>query len=159
LRAEGIDDAERWLALAGGAPLRAAAMGSADERAERSDRALLDALTAELGRGERFDAFAAAASLDRVVKAEKAPAALARLAGWVQHWLFDLTLAQAGLPVRYFVRERALLQSLAQATDLRRLLAFNAKALQYRTAAEQPLNSRLFLEDFCLGYAALFARS
>ena len=37
-----------------------------------------------------------------------------------------------------------------------RLLAFNRKAIQYRLQCEQPLNSRLFLEDFFLNYVALF---
>lgn len=155
LRAEGIDDAERWLALAGGAPLRAAAMGSTEPG---GDRALLDALVGELARGDRLDPLAAAAALDRVVKAEKAPAPLVRLLVWLQHWLCDLSLAQAGQPPRHFLREQAALQRLGRAADLRRLLAFSAKAIQYRAQAEQPLNSRLFLDELCIGYAAIFSR-
>jgi len=38
-------------------------------------------------------------------------------------------------------------------------LAFNKKALQYRAQCEQPLNSRLFLEDFFLSYVRLFRTS
>lgn len=154
LRAAGVDDAERWLALAGGAPLRAVAMGSSEGG---GDRDLLDALVGELSRGDRLDPLNAAAALDRVVKAEKAPAALSRLVVWLQHWLCDLTLAQAGQPPRHFIREQAALQRLAKTAELRRLLAFNAKAIQYRAQADQPLNSRLFLEDVCMGYAAIFS--
>ncbi|MBK1679000.1 DNA polymerase III subunit delta' [Rhodocyclus tenuis] len=154
LRAAGVDDAERWLALAGGAPLRAVAMGDSEGG---GDRELLDALVGELSRGDRLDALNAAAALDRVVKAEKAPAALSRLVVWLQHWLCDLTLAQAGQPARHFIREQPALQRLAKAAELRRLLAFNAKAIQYRSQAEQPLNSRLFLEDVLMGYSAIFS--
>ncbi|WP_153117464.1 DNA polymerase III subunit delta' [Rhodocyclus tenuis] len=154
LRAAGVDDAERWLALAGGAPLRAVAMGDSEGG---GDRELLDALVGELSRGDRLDALNAAAALDRVVKAEKAPAALSRLVVWLQHWLCDLTLAQAGQPARHFIREQPALQRLAKTAELRRLLAFNAKAIQYRSQAEQPLNSRLFLEDVFMGYAAIFS--
>jgi hypothetical protein len=35
-------------------------------------------------------------------------------------------------------------------------LAFARKAIQYKRHSEHPLNSRLFLEDFFMGYAALF---
>lgn len=154
LRAAGVDDAERWLALASGAPLRAVAMGSSEGG---GDRDLLDALVGELSRGDRLDPLNAAAALDRVVKAEKAPAALPRLVVWLQHWLCDLTLAQAGQAPRHFIREQPALQRLAKAAELRRLLAFNAKAIQYRSQADQPLNSRLFLEDVCMGYAAIFS--
>jgi hypothetical protein len=49
------------------------------------------------------------------------------LLDWAQKWLFDLTLASAGLPPRYFLAQRPLLQDLAQTTDTRKLLAFNQK--------------------------------
>jgi hypothetical protein len=60
------------------------------------------------------------------------------------------------LPLRYFVTQAALLQRLAHSVDGRKLLAFNRKAIQYKAQCEQPLNSRLFLEEFFLSYAALF---
>jgi len=153
LAAAGIDDVERWLALAGGAPLLAAALG------ESGERQLVDALVEQLLRGPGLDPLAAAAALDRVVKAEKGSGVpLKRLMEWAQKWLTDLALASASLPVRYFVGEARHIAALAGRSDSERLLAFGRKALQYRRHSEHPLNGRLFLEDFFLGYAALFDR-
>jgi len=150
----GVNDAiDDWLALAGGSPLLAV------ELAGSGERALLDALLAQVARTEGFDPLAAAANLDKLVKADKRPAPLKRTLDWAQKWLFDLTLASAGLSPRYFLPQASLLQRLARATDTGKLLAFNRKALQYKAQCEQPLNSRLFLEDFFLNYAGLFRTS
>lgn len=146
----GVKDAGRWLALAGGSPLLAVELGTGDERV------LLDALIAELAKGVRVDPLAAAAAVDRVVKAEKRPAPLKRLVEWAQKWFVDLILLHEGQAPRYFVTQAAPLQELASTAGLASLLAFSRKALQYRQQCEQPLNSRLFLEDFFLSYAALF---
>jgi DNA polymerase-3 subunit delta' len=142
------------LALAGGSPLLAVELGGSDE-----ERALLDALITEMSRGGKLDPLAAAAALDRVIKAEKRPAPLKRLIEWAQKWLFDLTLASEGLPLRYFVSQEELLQRLEKTTSTANLLAFNRKTLQYKMQCEQPLNSRLFLEEFFLSYAVLFQTS
>lgn len=153
LRQAGVSDAAHWLALAGGSPLLAVELGTSEERL------LLDALIAEMSRGTTLDALAAAASVDKVIKAEKRPAPLKRMIEWSQKWLFDLTLASEGLPLRYFLSQARLLQRLAKTTDTANLLAFNRKTLQYKLQCEQPLNSRLFLEEFFLSYAALFRTS
>ncbi|MDR1710220.1 MAG: DNA polymerase III subunit delta' [Candidatus Accumulibacter sp.] len=146
----GVGEAGRWLALAGGSPLLAVELAKGDERA------LLDALTAELAKGGRLDPLAAAAALDRAVKAEKCPAPLKRVVEWAQKWFADLILSRAGLAPRYFRAQAAPLAALAGQAEWPRLLAMHRKALQYRQQCEQPLNGRLFLEDFFLGYAALF---
>lgn len=150
LRRHGIDDAGRWLALAGGAPLLAA------ELAADGEDSLLDALTDALACGASLDPLAAAAALDRVFKARKADAQLKRVVEWWQKWLFDLGLAREGLPVRYFRMAETTLRQLAGGVRAEDLLALNRKALQYKAQSEQPLNSRLFFEDFFLNYVALF---
>lgn len=150
LHKEGVGDAARWLALAGGSPLLARELGGGEERA------VVDALLGQLSLGATLDALAAATAVDRVLKGEKGALPLKRLLEWSLKWLTDLALARENLPARYFVTEAAVLRKLAAATSLEKLLAFNGKALQYKAQAEQPLNSRLFLEDFFLGYAALF---
>ncbi|MFB0936383.1 MAG: DNA polymerase III subunit delta' [Propionivibrio sp.] len=146
----GIKDAGHWLALAGGAPLLAVELGSGDERN------LLDALVDELGKGRRLDPLAAAAAVDRVVKADKRPAPLKRVVEWAQKWLVDLVLLSEGQQLRYFLEQKSVLRDLAGTSNPARLLAFSRKAIQYRMQCEQPLNSRLFLEDFFLNYVALF---
>lgn len=152
LRQAGVNEAGRWLALAGGSPLLAVELGS-------EERALLDVLIAEMSRGSKIDPLAAAAAVDRVVKAEKRPAPLKRMIDWSQKWLFDLTLISAGLPLRYFLAQDQLVQRLAKSSDTVSLLAFNRKTIQYKLQCEQPLNTRLFLEEFFLSYAALFRTS
>lgn len=153
LRQSGVAEAERWLALAGGAPLLAVELGTSEEQG------LLDALTEQMAHGADLDPLSAAAAVDKILKAEKSPASLKRIVEWSQKWLFDLTLASEHLPLRYFVTRAGLLQGLAASTDTAKLLAFNRKAIQYRAQCEQPLNSRLFLEEFFLSYAALFRTS
>ena len=150
LKQSGVSDAAHWLALAGGSPLLAVELGSSDERE------LLDALIAQMARGGKLDPLSAAAALDRVIKAEKRPAPLKRMIEWSQKWLFDLTLASEGLALRYFLAQAQSLQRLASSSDSAKLLAFSRKTIQYKLQCEQPLNSRLFLEEFFLSYVALF---
>lgn len=150
LRQAGVDQVEHWLALAGGSPLLAVDIGQSDERA------LLDSLLKELARGRQIDALAAAGTLDRVVKAEKRPAPLKRLIEWAQKWIYDLALCCAGQAPRYFIGQGRELGLLAREIGVINVLAFHQKTLQYRMQSEQPLNGRLFLEEFFMSYAALF---
>ncbi len=153
LRQAGVSDAANCLALAGGSPLLAVELGSQEERA------LLDALTGFLAQGGGLDALAAATALERIIKADRRAAPLKRLVEWSQKWLYDLTLLDRGLPPRYFLTQSRTLARLAETGRTANLLAFNKKTLQYRTQCEQPLNSRLFLEDFFINYALVFSRS
>jgi DNA polymerase-3 subunit delta' len=146
----GVDDAGPWLALAGGSPLLAATLAASEARV------LLEAVIAELGKGGRLDPLAAASAVDRVIKAEKQGAPLKGMIEWSQKWLHDLTLTCEQQPPRYFQSHAAALLALARTTSTANLLAFSRKTLQYRMQCEQPLNSRLFLEEFFLSYAAVF---
>lgn len=146
----GVGDAERWLALAGGAPLLAAELGSSDERG------LLEALIAELSRGKQIDSLSVSSGLDKIVKGEGRPVPLKSVLEWSQKWLLDLALVCHGEAPRYFIRQTELLKKLASATNSRNVQAFHRKTLQYRLYCEQPLNTRLFLEEFFMNYAAVF---
>lgn len=146
----GISDAGHWLALAGGSPLIALELGQSEERV------LLDALIAEMSLGIRMSPLLAATRVDRAIKTEKRPAPLKRMIEWAQKWLYDLTLASKGLPLRYFISQEQQLQQLAKSSNPLNVLALYRKTIQYKLQCEQPLNSRLFLEDFFLSYAALF---
>jgi hypothetical protein len=61
--------------------------------------------------------------------------------------------------LRYFLAQAQLMPVLAQTTQTAKVLAFNRKTLQYKMQCEQPLNSRLFLEEFFLSYVLLFRTS
>ena len=103
------------------------------------------------GRGHGIEPLAAAAALEKIVKAEKGERGgppMKRLMEWAQKWLFDLGMSCSGLPVRYFVGESKRIDALAPRCNRQRLLAFARKSLQYRRHSEHPLNARLFLEDF-----------
>jgi len=153
LGAAGVNEADNWLALAGGAPLLAL------DLAHSGERRLLAAWLAEVEQGAALDPLLAAANLDKVVRAEKRPGALKRTVDWAQKWLLDLMLTSAGLAPRYFCAQAPLLCRLAALSSPQRLLAFDRKALQYKVQCEQPVNSRLFLEDFFLNYQAAFRTS
>jgi DNA polymerase-3 subunit delta' len=153
LSEKGVVDAQRWLALAGGSPLMAAELGTSGENA------VLDALLKQMTKGKNLNPISAAAAVDLVLKARKGVTPLKRLIEWSQKWLLDLTLASQRLPPRFFVSEANVVQKLADATDTRKLLAFHKKAIQYKMQCEQPLNSRLFLEEFFMSYAAIFQAS
>ncbi len=152
LSGAGVREAERWLGLAGGAPILAA------ELAASGERQLIEALIQQLARGGGIDPLAAAAALDKVVKSEKGAQPMKRLMEWAQKWLVDVSLRSTGLSSRYFVAEGSQLDAVVRAANPLRLLAFSRKSLQYKRQAEHPLNSRLFLEDFFMGYAAIFDR-
>lgn len=149
----GVKDARRWLALAGGSPLLAAELGGG------SERAVLDVLLEQMVLGGKLNPLSAAAAVDKVLKGEKAVAPLKRLVDWSQKWLLDLTLASQRLPPRFFVTQATPIAELAGSTDTGRLLEFHKKAIQYKAQCEQPLNSRLFLEEFFMSYAAIFQDS
>ncbi len=146
----GVKDAERWLALTGGAPLLAVELGGGDERV------LVDALATELAKGRHLDPLATAAAIDKVIKSEKRPVPLKRVVEWLQKWLADMLLLKVGVAPRYFTAQSAAMQESVRLVSLAGLLAFSRKALQYRQHCEQPLNSRLFFEELFLNYTAMF---
>ena len=145
-----VADAAQWLALSGGAPLLAYDLAMSDEGA------LLDGLFNELAQGPRLNPLQAAAAIDRLIKSDKRTAPLKRTVEWVQKWLVDLALVCNGCTPRFFIHRADSLNRQATATDSARVLAFARKALQYRGQCDQPLNSRLFLEELFLGFVTLF---
>ena len=150
LTAKGIENAGHWLALAGGSPMLATGLALGDEYS------VVNILTGELAKGTELDPLSAAISVDQAIKKVKSPIPLKRWVEWGQKWLVDLTRVRVGQKPRYFLAEEDALQKLAETTCLTGMLAFGRKALQYQRQSEQPLNSRLFFEDFFLSYMTLF---
>ena len=146
----GLADAGRWLALAGGAPMQAA------ELAASGQGAWLDLLCRRLAAGRDLDPLATAGEFDKAIKDAKGKLLLKQLVEALQKWCIDLTLAANGLPVRYFLPQQAAIGGLAaMIPDVRLIQAYRALNSR-RQEAEQPLNSRLFLESLLLEYRALF---
>lgn len=150
LAADGIAEPARWLALAGGAPFLAA------ELAESELGALLGPLTSRLAGGGRIDPLAAAAELEKLIKASKGTAGIRQIVEWTQKWAVDLVLIALGRPVRYFVGQRATIRQLAERVPVHVFIGYYRKLANSRREAEQPLNVRLFLEAFFMDYRALF---
>ena len=151
----GVQDADRWLALAGGSPLLAVEMATG---AGGGQGAWLASMIGKLSDGQKIDPLAAAAELEKSVKESKGRVLLKHLVEAQQKWLVDLNLAKNGLPVRYFLPHQATIAALADAIPLARLIQSYRTSLRQRQAAEQPLNPRLFLEGVFLDYRALFAK-
>lgn len=151
LRAEGVADPEPWLALAGGAPALAQELAQSDQKNWPQE------LTRWFLAGPKLDALAAAAAIDKLLKDSKGQASLRHLVEWTQKWSVDLLLARKRLPVRYFLQHRATITTVVAGVPEIRLVHYYRHLLACRREAEQPLNSRLFLDDFFLNYRALFA--
>ncbi len=148
---EGVGEARRWLALAGGSP------GLALELAASGQLAWLEILIRRLSAGRNVDPLALAAELEKAVKDSKGKLLLKNVVEAIQKWLVDLTLASSGMPVRYFLPQAATIAGLADMIPAARLIHSYRDMISHRREAEQPLNARLFLEGLFLDYRALFA--
>lgn len=150
LEAEGIRDPEVWLALAGGAP------GLARQLAEKTGADWMESLTQALGTGSKIEVIATATALEKTLKAVKGENPLPQLVDWAQKWLVDLNLAAQHLPTRFYLRQRAKIEALAEQTSPEKLVRFYRQLVKLRRESEHPLNIRLFLEQFFFSYRALF---
>ena len=120
LEAQGIRDGERWLAYAGGAPLRALALGS---QAETVDRLLASiARRAEIVADDRESIEALAEAL--------------------QKFAFDRAFAAAGAAPKYRTRGENPGQISAKAW-----LDYAREMGRARALARHPLNPKLFIAD------------
>jgi DNA polymerase-3 subunit delta' len=146
---DGVADAARWLALAGGAP------GVAAELAASGAGGWLDLLTAQLGGWRELDPLTAAAQLEKAVKESKGRLPLRAVVDTVQKWAVDLNLAANGLQPRYFLPHRDTIAGLADMIPPARLIRFYRGLHERRRAAESPLNARLFFESLFIDYRAL----
>lgn len=147
----GIQEAGRWLALAGGAP------GLAIELSLSGQLAWLETLVKRLSAGKQIDPLGLAAELEKVIKDSKGKILLKHLVEALQKWLIDLNLARNGMPVRYFLAQAEIISGLADMIPVVRLMHAYRAMISRRQEAEQPLNARLFLEGIFLDYRSLFA--
>lgn len=151
LAAQKVSDGGRWLALAGGAPRLAA------ELAGSGQRGLLDALLGQLQKGRQLDPIAAAALIEKTLKADKSGAlTMKRTVEWLQKWSADLALVAEGLPPRYFQDDGATIGQLAASSSTIKIINFNRLLIKFKAQSEHPLNLRLVLEELFFAYRALY---
>ncbi len=148
---EGVPDAGRWLALAGGSP------GLALELSASGQLVWLETLIKRLSAGKNLDPLSLAGEIEKAVKDSKGKLLLKNIVDALQKWLVDLTLARNGMPVRYFLPQATTIAGLAAMIPAARLIHSYRDLISRRQEAEQPLNPRLFLEGLFLDYRALFA--
>lgn len=134
-----LRDADLALAQAGGAPLLALAF---DEDYWRQREALLNAITRP-----GFDSLSTAEQLR-----ETAPQ---RVVDWMQRWAFDLVSHKVTGRVRYNPDFSDAVATTAKGLDLIDALRFQRHMVRQQRIAAHPLNTRLFLEQLLLEYAAL----
>jgi len=151
LAAQKVSDGGRWLALAGGAPRLAA------ELAGSGQRGLLDALLGQVPKGRQLDPIAAAALIEKTLKADKSGAlTMKRTVEWLQKWSADLALVAEGLPPRYFQADGATIGQLAASSSTIKIINFNRLLIKFKAQSEHPLNLRLVLEELFFAYRALY---
>ena len=138
-----LRDADLALAQAGGAPLLAVKF---DEDYWRQREALLTAITST-----GFDSLTTAEQLR-----ETAPALVV---GWLQKWAFDLVSHKVTGRVRYNPDLSDAVATTAAQLDLVEALRFQRYMVRLQRIVSHPLNTRLFLEELLLAYAALLRRS
>ena len=138
LQAQGVTDAENWLAEQGGAPLAAFEMAHAGGREE------MDEFLRQLATPSVEGALKAAERM------QKTPAV--QLVAWLQRWLYDIFSLKFTGVVRYYPRYRKELAALAEHADAVTLLKMLKSASARNQIAEHPLAPRLFVEDMLLEY-------
>jgi DNA polymerase-3 subunit delta' len=143
LKAQGVADAESWLAEQGGAPLAALA------EAESGSREAISALLAHLANPAPDTALKTADLLQKSSPAD--------VTAWLQRWLYDLFSVKFSGKIRYYPKYRREIDALAQRTNPRQLLAVLKQINDRRAIADHPLSAKLFIEDMLLDYSTVFA--
>ncbi len=145
LQEQGVQDAQRWLAEQGGAPLAALTWAQAGNREE------VDALLQVLERPDMEAILKIAEKLQKTSNAQ-----LIELLKCLQRWLYDMIAYSLSGQIRYYPQHQAKLARLAGLVPATTLLS-GLKVLNERCAiAQHPLSPRLFIEDMLLDYRALF---
>ncbi|SMP48204.1 DNA polymerase III subunit delta' [Noviherbaspirillum suwonense] len=143
LKAQGVPDAESWLAEQGGAPLAALT------EAESGSREAIDALLAHLANPAADTALKTADLLQKTAPAD--------VTSWLQRWLYDLFSVKFSGKIRYYPKYRREIDALASRADARQLLAVLKQVTDRRAIADHPLSAKLFIEDMLLDYSTVFA--
>jgi DNA polymerase-3 subunit delta' len=144
LKQQGVDEAERRLAEAGGAPLLAASAANEDD-ARALAPAVREALLELLSRGGTLSG----AEIAGAVPKDVAVGAAIRL---FQCWGWDLLGERTAQRVRYYPSERRVLTTLARSAEPTRLIGWLDELADAQALSDHPLNGRLAIESALIGY-------
>jgi DNA polymerase III subunit delta' len=144
LRAQGVQEAELFLAQSGGAPLEALTLADAEYQADRREF---------LGRLSNLRHAGATLELAATTQRLALPLPLR----WLATWCYDLFRAKLGVSVKYNLDYAEPIRALAGRMELDRLLLFEERLRLAAQSVNHPLNPRLFLEHLLLSYVQLQA--
>ena len=142
LTAQGVKDADAWLAEQGGAPLAAHALAQTDTRE------VMDDFLRQLVQPGVEGALKTAERLQK--------ASVLDLVSWLQRWLYDVLSVKFSGRIRYYPRYRKELSGLAERVETGALLGALKGINERRAIAAHPLSAKLFIEDMLLDYSILF---
>ena len=138
LAAQEAGEPEIVLALAGGAPLLAAALATPEERDWRRK------VVTELSRPDGAHVLSFAAGFDRAL--------LERTLFVMQTWVHDLVRLKSAAEPRHHLDASPALRAKARRARLERLLALDRELLEARRLVAHPLNARLVAENLMAAY-------
>lgn len=133
---QGVSDADAWLAAAGGAPVLAVKLAAG--RAQPCP-AWLQQLSGQLAQAGQGDIGNIADLLEKTAASEWLDA--------LQRYYFDLQLAMAGLPPRYYPALAADIEAIARRADPVGLSDTAQWIKRQQAIAEHPLNPKLFIHS------------
>ena len=142
LEGQGVNEAELPLALAGGAPLQAAAIASDPVWQRR--RGFLAALASR-----------ASEPLQLAEAYRDLPPAL--MLGWLQRWTYDLLLMRFCSRVRYHIDLQDEIVRAAATVIPIRIARLHRTLISFQRHVNHPLNARNFIEHMLLEYARALA--
>lgn len=157
LEQQGVREAERWLAFAGGAPGQALEVGHPDS-SRAGVRIVYDTVLPMLKQGAGVDHLLAAAHLEKALKVSDLGSPLREVMTVAQKWLVDLARSSFGLDPTYYPAEKQDLILLAQGLVPGGLWNLERKWQEARVVSEHPLNTRLFLEGIWSDYRQIYTR-
>jgi DNA polymerase-3 subunit delta' len=143
LKAQGVGDADMWLAEQGGAPLAALEMGQSESRGT------MEEFLRHLAKPSVEDALKTADRLQKTAPAQQVE--------WLQRWLYDLFSVKLSGKIRYYPRYRKELAALSGQVEVPALLQALKGIGERRSIAEHPLSPKLFIEDMLLDYAKMYS--
>ncbi|MFZ6817790.1 DNA polymerase III subunit delta' [Undibacterium sp. Ji22W] len=142
LKAQGVKDAEIWLAQQGGAPLLALEMAQSEDLKE------LDELLRTLAKP---DVETSLKTADKMQKMD-----MPRTVSWMQRWLYDIFSYQQTGFIRYYPKHQNEIAKLAERISLEKVMHLIKNVQDRQAIASHPLSGKLFLEDMLLEYSSAF---
>lgn len=141
LKQHDVGDPQASLAAAGFAPLSALLFDQGENVAQHEQ------FIQQISNPGRFDPLSLAEALQ--------PIDLPVIVNWLQKWCYDLISYRTTGKIRYYLNHLTTIQALSGKIDLLGCISFTRVLNSKQRLSHHPLNSRLFLEEMFIDYAAM----